>query len=562
MIPVGIKMADDELMTAWLKMLADANGLDFKSFCEGHLGIFTKYTPPANLLYPKLLEQNCARHADMAHFPDLFTAVEQHTPFYASAWLATSYGNASRIMEISLHDVRPTTDLAMIEGGYRFCPECMKEDMALHGRCIVHVQHQIHGVKVCWKHGAPLRNDHGPLTDDVSEREMRIAAHAKRFYLDPLPGARAQAIAAIRQHMQPGRNVHTLAEEAASSGWLDEAEKKQVDKVIGKFADMRSMPSVVRILAYLYPDIEDIYRVESVLPPAPVSTEEFELLDTRHCIGKYRCRACGHEFYRHEHAVASGMTCPSCHNGLDSDAEMARLLSRYRDGQYELQPQRTASGHMWMIHKPCGKRIVTNHMFWLYDDGQCRYCKTRPAQEWERAFDGSPFYVKEVLPMIHRSRDMVLVCRKCGKEITVHCSPRYLRGDISDVRCSVCNPDEKNDLHIKRERKKMTGMRLVAPTGVGATLVRYESKEHVLVRFDNGAERWMYWSSFLRSAEPHKKGITIREFHIGEKGIMKNGEECTIVEYDDCKHLVVEFSDGVRAAGNYKQFKARAIRHP
>lgn len=41
-------------------------------------------------------------------------------------------------------------------GSHRFCPNCLREDIALHGTGFWHRCHQVPGVRACWKHGKSL----------------------------------------------------------------------------------------------------------------------------------------------------------------------------------------------------------------------------------------------------------------------------------------------------------------------------------------------------------------------------------------------------------------------
>lgn len=554
MIPIGLKMADDELMTTWLQSMAEANGMEQKEFFRSYLGA---HAARSFSLYPKRLEQNCQRHADMAFFPDVFTALEKHTDLFVAA-LGLSRGMAAHLVEVMLRDASLTLKSGRITDGFRYCPECIAEDQKAYGRKVVHVPHQIAGVKCCWKHGCSLENNDGrKIIDTVTGIEQRIAAYARELYLVPPADGMDQIRTAMQVYLLEHKmDIRDLAGAAVADGYLDDTDKKTVVEAYQN-PKRRQLKQVVRLLAYLYPDERKLRRLAGTPAHYPENTEEWELADARHCIGRYRCKRCGREFYRHERAVEAGMVCPHCQNGLTREEQLQRLLSRYRDGQYEF----TDESCKRLRHKSCGNEMPARHMFWLYEGGSCWYCGARSIEEWQDVFSDSGFTVEDVSSGSN-GRRLMLSCRKCGKRFDIMSHSNYMRRGVKTVVCPGCEGPGQNAAYLKKMRMERLGQRQVAGTGIGAVVAAYDGWNRVLVRFDNGLERWMNWDVFLNIGRCHKGGYSMKELHIGEEGIMKDGGHCVIIRYQNRDDLLVQFDDGVQAAGNYKKFQWGTIVHP
>ena len=65
-------------------------------------------------------------------------------------------------------------------------------------------------------------------------------------------------------------------------------------------------------------------------------------------------------------------------------------------------------------------------------------------------------------------------------------------------------------------------------------IIEYRGSRKVLVRFDNGLERWMNWETFDKGCEK------IKEAHIGE--VIKNrwGDICKVIDYKNNTNVTVE----------------------
>lgn len=102
----------------------------------------------------------------------------------------------------------------------------------------------------------------------------------------------------------------------------------------------------------------------------------------------------------------------------------------------------------------------------------------------------------------------------------------------------------------------------MASTGIGMTVIQYKSYFEVLVRFDNGLERWTTWQIFKKIQEQKVHQYPYREFYIGVEKVMKDGQHCVIVDYKGNRFLRVRFDDGIEIEGSYRAFRHGSMRHP
>ena len=79
MMPVCLKIGEDELFSTWLAALAEANHMSISEFGQVYLGYQTKQRW-ATQVYMRNIEDFCDRHKDMAFFPDLFESLRRHMP--------------------------------------------------------------------------------------------------------------------------------------------------------------------------------------------------------------------------------------------------------------------------------------------------------------------------------------------------------------------------------------------------------------------------------------------------------------------------------------------------
>ena len=309
MIPILLKMADDELMASWLQEMALINKSTFHSFAADYLQWNTSEKP---LRFPQMLEYSCKRFERMSFFPNPFDAICKHTDLIAMSVAISRRGMAYCVEQV-LHEKKPSR---LVYKGYKVCPKCKAEDKQFFGRTIIHVPHQMAGVNVCWKHGCPLTADGTHVIRKYRAIERRVALYALALYEKPIDGYLEQTRIAIQHYLNIQQiALKDLLAEAVYKGYLG---PKGLSASYQQFYSRRIRPLeyTIRLLAFIYPDIEQYRSIAEPCAYHPMDTAKVQLLDSEHNIGKYRCLSCNRVFYSHEYAVSENHSCPYCKNTL------------------------------------------------------------------------------------------------------------------------------------------------------------------------------------------------------------------------------------------------------
>ena len=544
MLPVCFPMVDGELFQSWLQSLAEAVGMPFPYFAKMYLG---QKNSALCLEYANNLDEIVKRYCQVnSYFPGLYDIIGKHT-YYAVTRLCMNSGMAAYVAETMLRN----NDFAMrvnVVKKYKVCPVCEQEDMSLYGRRIIHVQHQIYGVRVCWKHSCALT---GEMVQNM-DVELAIAKFAADLFSNP-----------------PDCNFDDLAKYitsdsisgAVAAGYLSDKDGKRLLGCVQRAKDENAY-MLIRYLAWQYSNGEG-HLFQDVNPEtALLQSDLFDRIYGAYGVGEYRCHHCGNLFHMSERTVIAGEVCPCCQSGMSEDERMTRILSRYGDGKYEIRNDE-------LFHTVCGTGIKLKSMFWLNSISQCQTCRINQALDrWKKIFDGTDFTVlglSETDKNDHYKRS-VKFRHSCGCEFSQKFRLWTLQGQNVCVSCPVCGKDNKltHRYNIataigrsKNAAVKRIGDRRIGKNGMGCEVVEYINYTNVLVRFDNGLEKRMKMEQFKLIGTG--KYDVWSELYIGLEREMKDGRVGKIVKYINFQKLLVAFPDGENVWGSLRSFRRGTI---
>ena len=122
-----------------------------------------------------------------------------------------------------------------------------------------------------------------------------------------------------------------------------------------------------------------------------------------------------------------------------------------------------------------------------------------------------------------------------------------------------------NNTRSAREKERV-GQKRIMKNGLEATLITYRSSASVDVQFDDGTIIYNKTYDEFNSGKvghPEFLHINKKKNRVGEKGIAKNGMKMTIVAYRKSTDIDIEFEDGaIREHCAYKEFNTGNISHP
>ena len=547
MMPVCLKIGEDELFSTWLAALAEANYMSLSEFGQVYLGCQTQHRWSSQV-YMRNIEGFCDQHKDMAFFPDLFEILRRHLP-YGVMQIGMSRQVAARQVEVILRNY--PSEGGMYKKPIRYCPICAQEDMQQYGRRMAHVPHQLRDITVCWKHGCALEGE--AVDAQRIETEARIARYAHDLYKLQLGAGIEQTSQCLEAYMQEHciSGYSALVNMIADAGYGTDVRAYQGQI---ELRHMYAVKCIFRLLAYMYPDVSDLCSRLSQSGYHPVDTEEFHVLEADAGVGRYQCKACGHIFYAHEKTIEAGLSCPACRNGMDEQAYRERLIRRFHDGEYEWVDR----DHI--RHKPCGTEKKVGSLFWLRDK-ECGGCQLYTLQDWQCLWKDTEYEVKDIISL-HGKRHLVVRHKPCNCEFSLPVPIRWLNNKITDVAfCPRCEKRVRRVSDVQRQKDRV-GQYAMASTGIGMTVIQYKSYFEVLVRFDNGLERWTTWQIFKNIQDKKIQQYQYQEFYIGAEKVMKDGQHCVIVDYQNNRHLRVRFDDGAEVEGSYRAFRHGSLVHP
>jgi hypothetical protein len=130
-----------------------------------------------------------------------------------------------------------------------------------------------------------------------------------------------------------------------------------------------------------------------------------------------------------------------------------------------------------------------------------------------------------------------------------------VRKDKIDEKLTKCKPDE------------FVGKTIQNKDGSDVEILDYDKYTGFKVKFSNGVIKDSISYTSIKNKEVYinskkKKNNTKRKTRIGEKGLNTEGEEMTIISYDNANHMIVEFADGQRNECRYSNFKIGNVYKP
>lgn len=134
------------------------------------------------------------------------------------------------------------------------------------------------------------------------------------------------------------------------------------------------------------------------------------------------------------------------------------------------------------------------------------------------------------------------------------CYSSWVKGEIKHPTIKSLSQQKVSEEDLKGQINTMSN-------GMQATIIAARSIKDVDVQFEDGniVEHAAY-SSFKSGhiCHPDKKGN-----RLGETRMMNCGMECTIIAYEDRRHICVKFKDGTRVVNKtYHSFQNGLIRNP
>ena len=158
----------------------------------------------------------------------------------------------------------------------------------------------------------------------------------------------------------------------------------------------------------------------------------------------------------------------------------------------------------------------------------------------------------------------------CGMKATVIAYRRAMDIDVQFEDGTVVKNRTYNDFSVRRIKhpslpikyKERFGETKVMKCGMKATVMAYRNPTDIDVQFENGAIReHCAYSNFTQGTIRESMRETNKaDERIGEKKIMKNGLEATIIAYKNCTNIDVQFPSGIIIKKqSYSRFKAGLI---
>ena len=523
-------MVEDELFQGWLQRLAEASEMSYSLFCGQFIGQKSK----KRLKYAVNLDEVVfTYHRFHRFFPDVYEVLEQHTTFLIDR-MCMDVSMSARLLESILRNNAfvPANSSVNV---YKTCPLCDQEDREKYLRPIIHVAHQIGGVKVCWKHGCSLTQDEIP---DFGV-EMKIAKFAEELYRNPIDCLFSDFDSLITRD--------SIAD-AVADGYLTRSDGKKILTALTVSSHDRYLGQFVRFLAWVSGG--DVEALRNMVPAAAEGRCD-DLFTRMRCefgIGEYQCKTCGMVFHMSDRAVEKGSVCPYCGCRMTKEEQMDRILSRYRDGKYVMKDG-------LLVHSVCGCGKKPKELFYLQDYEDCWYCRRDGLEKWQSAFSDSQYEVLEVTDPDGDSRRKVLLRHRiCGHEFEI---PGYTKnkGNVDYIPCPWCDNTKS---FIKRMRSLRVGERRTGVHGMGCEVIGYDGVANVTVRFNNGIVKTMSWESFDGIGKGTREEM--KELYIGLEETMKNGRRMRIVEYRNRDRMkVADVETGRSVWTDMKRFQRRTV---
>ncbi len=544
MLPFCFPIQEDELFQGWLHSLADSSNMSFPDFAKNYLGEIGDLRHK-NKRICDLNEIVSKYYGTNSFFPDLYTIIEKHTD-YITTRLCTGEGMAAHILECMLKN-----KYQHYNGGkeskihYNICPLCQSEDIKKYHRALIHVSHQVRGVKVCYKHGYAFYDD---IQD--ANLEQKIAIFAKDL-LCAMPDC---TLVDLKEIITID-DVH----KAISAGYINKSEGIRLIKIACR-SNGRVSNAAIRFLAWKFSgNIDELVNNVKKHSIAGSGDNRLKILKSEYGIGEYFCNICRHKFYKSNRAITAGEVCPYCRWGMTDEEQMKRILSRYKDGNYLYKDGK-------LIHTLCGYETKATTHFWLTDQQDCLNCRGKFLSDWVNKFKDTDYDVigmigKRTVPNDDWNKSLthrwVQLRHSCGYEFAIQAKTEFKKGYYF-AACPKCFNSKKGIMYATDPQKKTykhVGERRVGVNGIGCEVIdkKINSKgRKAIVRFDNGIEKEMRIDDFKKIGKGTRDRLP--ELYIGLVRPMKDGREGIIEQYESSKRILVRFQDKTCVWSNFKRF--------
>ena len=321
MIPVVVKMAEDELFGTWIEHIGRLHGLKtymaYNQFFHAGFGRLGR----CPVAYPEIaLEKISDTYKGAFFMPSAGELLLRHTMYPLEAPLL-SPGRQAQLAETVLRrekiGVMRLTKRPKVDP--RVCPLCAREDMERYGHVVIHVRHQ-HSA-ACAKHKVRLvgADEYSEETGVVEapEGEVKVARMWEEIFEHP--GKYNAGILSDIMMEYLVRHQITIKDAVKSAGvskhvcFGGEHQRIISDDLLGWFG--------------MLPDFD--LTDEAVYDK--LSATEEPLYDP---IIKTTCDDCGYEYWTHRESLALGVGCPRCRERMSDDEVMVGIVSRYADGNW------------------------------------------------------------------------------------------------------------------------------------------------------------------------------------------------------------------------------------
>lgn len=491
-IPNIFPPADDELLYSYLYRLGQVNG--FAAYRDFYIAFLAEEqdakaqlkarrccTYDGNFRLSRLFDRISAVVKDF----DVIRFFLDHTWYGIISPLMTNFQqeyyinycfeSAGTHQDLSAYPTRQIEYLA-------YCPECKKEELSEGGFWYYHREHQMPGVKVCFKHNVPLMQCRQKKNEEFSETEADTALEVQ------FPDTEYDYARFVHEFTEQEFDADLRDFKFAAAERIREItdEKANADAVMSYIKNskrdcittdnilLKAMPGklktdnrredkamMMKLLFLLFPSASDITKY---LPDHASERQRF--MDTltdygysllspyKKSIVLLKHDICGTEYCTTPYAFQKGWLCPSCDADLNNNVFFARMVSMCSSNEYELHGPFNGMNNKVMIrHKECGNiyPVLANSFTQLGSGCRCQREVTFETAREKVEQDGQ-YRLKTFTNKSERMEVLHTVCGntfrisyKVKKPICPYCFPNGKRLDMegfSKIRAKAHIPTE------------------------------------------------------------------------------------------------------------------------
>ena len=513
------KILEDEDIVSWFFAMAKENGWDVKSFISAffpeniickrdsfsvvkdYMGIFEKYS--------------------VLGFPEPEDMLMKHTEIQVAGLFMPAF-YTGMLADLMLYgtDTLPYEN-KMKHRPFMYCPLCAREDMDNVGRMVVHIPHQVHGVTACYQHGVRLSEDANIRPEEADEQEIRLAQAVHNLY-------KAQVVGSLEDILGPLREI-VSERRMKLPVWNI---KFPIDKTLISFlANQFSDDELLRIYKK---DNDWIYNgIDVLIKDAPDSSNisyEFPFIS-------YTCGKCNTQVTQFAITIRTGGMCPICSHRTQWQAKMARRAQHCIDPEFRVV-RFHGRRKVDLRHIPCGRVLEGREIrkIFLNERIVCQFCQEESREKHVGETRMMNCGLKAKITMYWSGNDVDLEFEDGSKREKIQYQ-HFLRGNVV--------PDGfYKRIHIGEKKKQKCGLE--------CTIIRYENQFDMDVQFSDGSIRTgvlynSFCSGILQPLGFRKKKSEERV--VGKWREMKCGEKARIVSRRSYKDCDVEFEDGTMRLG-------------